>query len=297
MILPANARTTNGMAKILRKLMKHLPAASLLVLLMPSLVMAQDDGDWQNWTLGSPFALSLDLFHASLDTSLRVDATDGTPGTRIDFEQNLGMSDTESLPIVNLGWRLAKKHRLTLGYYAIKRSGSAITADNIRIGDFEFDLNVPIASFLDLEIASASYSYSLLFNEKRELAVSAGLSLVDIQWGFSGDGVTGPIDTRFKLDVPVPSIGVSGSYAFGDKFFLQGNVGHISFDLALSDEVGLRGHVTTAAAGLYHRTFDQVRLGLAYLYFDFNIDWGSPSGFNALQYTYQGPSLNVTMTF
>ena len=112
-----------------------------------------------------------------------MDASDESPGTMIDFEQNLGMSDTESLPGLRLSWRFAKKHQLRLDTFNLDRSGSAITVMDISFGDETFTANLPISSFFDMKVSSFTYGYSFIFDERKELAFSIGLSVQDLSFG------------------------------------------------------------------------------------------------------------------
>ena len=95
----------------------------------------QQQEEWRSWPLSDRFLARVDLFFPNLDTKIRVDASDGSIGTTIDFEQNLGMSDTETLGGIGFGWRFAKKHRLRLDHFNLDRSGSAITITEIRFGE------------------------------------------------------------------------------------------------------------------------------------------------------------------
>ena len=247
--------------------------------------------------MGDRFAITLGAFFPSLDTKVRVDASDGTPGTIIDFEQNLGMSDTETLPSLTVDWRFAKRHRLSLGYFSLARSGSAVTVTEIRFGDTVFTVDLPISSFFDVDVTHASYSYSLLFDEKKELAIQAGLSVQDFKFGILGTGGQGIIEADSGITAPLPAIGITGGYAFTDKLYLRGGVGVFSFEFTVSDEDELRGEITTAMLGLYHKTFEHMQLGLAYYFFDVNADFGNAAGFNSIKYSYNGPALSVSASF
>jgi hypothetical protein len=277
--------------------MKNPIAMCLATLLLPSLAMAQNQSDWSDWTMGARYTVQLELFHPTLNTRLRIDSSDGTPGKPIDLEQDLGMSETETLPALMLGWRVAKRHRLLLSYYELDRSGSAITDTTIRIGDIEFEVDLPISSFLDMDVLTVGYSYSLLFDEKREFAIGAGLTLMDIRFGIFGNGSQGVIEADTALTAPLPNIGLTGGYAFTENLYFEAAAGYFFFDLAVSDETNIRGNVATATAGVYHNTFKYVRFGLDYKFYDVDVDWGNASGFNSLQYTYHGPSLSVAATF
>ena len=276
--------------------MKLVVVLSILGLSHATSVFAQTD-DWQSWPMGEKYLLTLDAYFPTLDTRVRVDASDNTPGTTIDFEQNLGMSDTETLPIVTFSWRFAKKHRLDLGYFSLDRSGSSVTDTQIRFGDIVIDADLPISSFFDVDVTYVSYSYSLIFDERKELSLSAGLSVQDFAFGIQGNAGQGLIEAESGLTAPLPTFGINGAYALTDKWFIRAGAGVFSFDLALTDESGLTGEIISATASINHQTFKNVRFGLSYLFFDIDTSWGNFAGFNSLQYSYQGPALSIGGNF
>lgn len=274
----------------------HEALFTAIVLISP-LANGQTSDEWQSWPMGDRFTITAAAFFPSLDTKVRVDATDGTTGTNIDFEQNLGLQDTETLPTVVFDWRFAKKHRLGLGYFSLKRSGSAVTVTQIRFDDTVFDIDLPVSSFFDVDVTFISYSYSLLFDEKKELAVSAGLSVQDFAFGIQGNTGQGIIEGDSGLTAPLPAIGISAGYVFTDRLFFRAHLGVFSVDLALSDEKELRGEVVNAMLGLHHQTFESIQFGIAYSYFNVNADFGNAAGFNSIDYEYYGPSLSVSANF
>ena len=186
--------------------------------LLSAPAIAKDENDWQSWALVDHFTLSLDAMFPTLDTRVRVDASDTSPGTTIIFEENLGMSDTESLPAVGFSWRFAKKHVLGLKALRLDRSGSAITTSEIRIGDKVFTVDLPISSFFDMQIVSFDYNYSLVLDERKELAVGIGLSVQDLTFGVIGNGDLGIIETESSITAPIPTFSLKGGYAFTDKW-------------------------------------------------------------------------------
>jgi len=187
------------------KLSFHMKAAFsvMIAILLPfNSAIAQTENDWQSWPLANHFTIDVNAMFPNLDTRVRVDASDTSLGTTIDFEQNLGMPDTEALPMIGFNWRYAKKHQLNLAAFKLDRSGSAITPTNISIGDETFPVDLPIASFLDMSVFNLRYSYSLVFDEKKELAIGAGLSVQDISFGLLGDGPLGIIEFASGITAP-----------------------------------------------------------------------------------------------
>jgi len=267
------------------------------ILILSSVVKAEENVDWESWPLADHFTIGVDAFFPNLDTRVRVDASDGTTGTTIDFEQNLGMSETETLPGFRASWRFAKKHQLILNSFKLDRSGSAISSTDIRIGDEVFNVDLPISSYFDMSVTSLGYSYSIVFDERKELALSAGLSVQDIKFGLMGNSTIGIIEEEAGITAPVPSFGLNGGYAFTDKWIGTLGVGVFSFDLSVSDEDQLSGEVLNGFASIQHNTFEHVHFGLSYNYYRIQVDWAENSKVKTVGYEYHGPMITVTAAF
>ena len=270
---------------------------TISILFLSSAATAQQEDDWQSWPLADRFTVRLDAFFPSLDTRVRVDASDGEPGTTVDFEQNLGMSDTENLPSIGFGWRFAKKHQVALEGFVLDRSGSSITTSEIRFGDEVFVVDLPISSFFDMNIVSLNYSYSLIFDEKKELAFAMGLSVQDIKFGIFGNAGLGIIASESGITAPLPTFGLRGAYAFTDKWIGRFGIGILSLDLALSDEDELGGEVLQANASVQHNTFENVHFALSYNYFDVRFDYTTDLRTTSIGYQYHGPAISVVAAF
>lgn len=259
--------------------------------------IAQDKNDWQSWPLADQFTIGVDAFFPDLDTRVRIDASDSSPGTTIDFEQNLGMSDTESLPALSASWRFARKHQLNLDIFRLDRSGSAITATDIQIGDETFTVNLPISSFFDMQVTSVGYNYSFIFDEKKELAFSVGLSVQDLAFGLTGNGGVGIIEVGSGITAPVPTFGLNGGYAFTDKWIGKAGIGVFSFDLSITDEDQLSGEIQTGFVSIQHNTFEHVHFGLSYRHYNLRVDWNDSGLVTTVAYRYRGPVLSVKGAF
>ena len=270
----------------------------LIAILLPfNAAIAQTENEWQSWPLANHFTIDVGAMFPKLDTRVNVDASDTSPGTTIIFEQNLGMSDTETLPVIGFNWRFAKKHQLNLAAFKLDRSGSAITPTNISIGDETFPVDLPISSFFDMSVINLKYSYSLVFDEKKELALGVGLSIQDISFGLLGNEDLGIIQFESGVTAPVPTFDLLGRYAFTDKWIGQLGIGVFSFDLSISDEEELSGDVLNVYASIQHKTFEHVYFGLSYNYIEVEVDWSENSLASSIGYEYRGPMLTVTAEF
>jgi hypothetical protein len=148
-----------------------------------------------------------------------------------------------------------------------------------------------------MEVSSITYSYSLLFDERKELALSAGLSIQDFKFGLIGNAGLGVIEVDSGITAPLPTFGLNGGYAFTDKWIGKIGLGIFSFDLALADEEQLSGEVFNGYASIQHNTFEHVHFGLSYNYYDVRVDWKESGLITTVGYKYHGPMLTVTAAF
>ncbi len=259
--------------------------------------LAQDPDDWTQWPMGQRFRISLGAYVPSLDTQVRVDRSNGLVGTTINFEQNLGMRDTAILPTFNFGWRFARRHNLGASYFELNRSGSEVTQTEIRIGDKVFNVDLPVSSFFDIKVLSTSYSYSVLFDAKKELALSVGLSIQDLTFGMQGNQGGVLVEDKSDLTAPLPTFGISGGYAFTDKWIFRGTVGIFAVELDWDDQDNLNGSILDINLVLFYQPFKHYRFGLAYTNFDVDLDWTKRGKFTQINYDYKGPMFLFGATF
>jgi len=262
---------------------------------------AQSDEDWTQWPLMQRFSIGVGAYFPSLDTKVTVSALNGLVGTRIDFEQTLGMSETESVPVLYAAWRFAEKHRLNFQYFKLDRSGSEATGTTIRFGDQVFDVDLPLASYFDIEVFALSYSYSLLLDPKKELAIGLGLSMQDIGFGLRGTGLTDIgedfIQGESSFTAPLPTLAIDGGYAFTDKWTFRTGLGYFAVELELSDEKNLDGLIVDFYATIFHQTFEHVRFGAGWSYFKVDVDYTKNRRDFSLEYNYSGPVVLMAIDF
>ena len=208
------------------------------------------------------------------------------------------MRDTAILPTFAFAWRFARKHRFGASYFELDRSGSEVTETEIRIGDTVFNVNLPISSFFDIKVLSVSYSYSVLFDRKKELALSFGLSIQDLTFGMQGTLSGGQlVQQRDDLTAPLPTFGISGGYAFTDKWIFRGQIGVFSLELDWDDHDNLNGNIVDFNAAIFYKPFERFQFGLAYSDFDVDVDWTKRGKFTAINYDYRGPMFLIGANF
>jgi hypothetical protein len=244
----------------LRRVPRYIAIASVITVSLAGGVNAQEEGELP-WKRG---ALSVGGFFTNSDSSLRIDSATLGRGTEIDLE-SLGIDTTVETFRVDGFWRFLPRHRLDFGYYDLSRSSGRTLSKTIQVGDKTFVAGASVATEFDLAIIKAGYSYSFVQNPRFDLAANLGIFGLDTQFKISAAGI-GSHQTS-NLFIPLPVLGLSGSYALTPRFFARARVQYFGIDLG-----NVSGSWLDIGAGVDYDLFDHVAIGVAYDLVDLDVD-------------------------
>jgi hypothetical protein len=271
--------------------------AALMALCLPDTAFSDEEPAWRDDPLGSRFALGAGIFAPRLDTKVRLDSSSGIIGTAIDFESTLGMDDNDRLPLILGYYRIKKKHRLGFQYFRLDRNGDSITDAPIRFGDALIPANFPISSFFNVDVLALNYTYSIIHDEKKELAFNVGLQIQDVEMGISGNVGPGLLVEEADVRAPLPTFGGSFDYAFNDKWIFTSLLGVFAVEIDLGADSDLSGEILQFNTGLVWKAFENVGFALQYNYFNVDVDVNDSDWVGFLKYEYRGPVLAVAFYF
>ena len=277
-------------------------SVTLIVLLAASQpVAAQSSNDWENWPTGDRWRIGAGYFAPDLDTAIVVTDENQIIGSGISFEKNLGLDDSEGTGLLYAEWRFFKRHSLQYRYFDLQRSATTSSSVSIAVGGEVFDISLPIQSFFDITAHEVAYSYSLLFDQKKNLSVGIGLSLQDLELGIQGtESAPNPgeiINSTLDSTAPLPTLNVSFNYAFSDKWLFQSRLGWLAVELDFGADEDLSGEIINANVGIMWKAFRNVGIFAHYQIFDVDVDYFDRGVLFALDYDYQGPVLGVSVNF
>lgn len=276
---------------------KLLPALAVFLLLTGlGDAVAQERPAWRDDPLGNRFVLGAGPFWARLDTRVRLDSSSEQKGTAIDFESTLGMDENDVLPVILGYYRVAKNHRIAFDHFRLNRNGVAVSDAPIRFGDVIFPANLPLSSYFDVDVYALSYAYSLIHDEKKELAFNIGLQFQDIETGIEGT-LGGVIREDADVLAPLPTFGGSFDYAFNEKWVFTSLLGVFAIELDLGDDSEFAGEIVQLNVGVAYKAFKNVGLALQYNHFRVDVDVQDPDWMGFLKYEYRGPVLAVVVYF
>jgi len=240
------------------------------------------------------------FFVTRADTTLSLNAKSGpiSVGTQIDFHQDLGLPDSDTVPRIDGYYRWGKRSRVDFSYFKIDRSGTATTQNQIEWGDITIPAGTPlVSSFLDEEVFKVTYGFSFFNSPKAELGVDGGLFIADISVGIScpggglGDCATPQRETA-DVTAPLPVIGAYFRYNISHRWRFVGKADF--FFLEFGD---YKGSLTDLRLNLEHHTWKHAGFGFGFNGIQTTLDYDTSSESGTLTNTIAGPQFYVFTNF
>jgi hypothetical protein len=194
------------------------------------------------------------FFVTNVNTNVELAAQAGpiTAGTRISFEDDLGLSSSDSVPRIDGYYRFGKRSRMDFTWFKIDRSGTAVTPFDIEFGDITIPEGTAVTSFFNEEVLKATYGLSFYNAPKAELGLSAGLFVARL-----GTGINAPANAEeAKGTAPLPVVGAYFRYNMARRWRLVGKGDF--FYLQVGD---YRGNLVDLRLNVEHQTWKHVGFG------------------------------------
>jgi hypothetical protein len=236
--------------------------------------------DWDRWNI------DVGVFSATQDTTVRLDATDGTVGTLIDLEDNLGLDSRVSDPRIDVLWRYKKRSSVSLSYFKLERDSVGPLSITIKFGDIILDpaTTSDVRTVYDIGVISAQWGYSFFRTPKWDARFTIGIFAMDI-FASLQDPADPVKQDQGDVLAPLPVLGMGFDHKLTGKWHLSG--GFRYFSLEYEDKYS--GNLTEALVGATHHTFKNVGFGIAYNYMNLDIDSTDEDFSGLLNIRYKGP--------
>jgi hypothetical protein len=240
----------------------------------------------------------LEYFYPTISSTARIDATaTARPGTTINLEDELDLADRKGTPYINLGMRLGENWRLEFEYYSLKRDANKTLTRTIDFGDTTFPVGVNLNSQFDSTIYRFTGGWSFVKTPQAEAGLGFGFHVTDFQTQLSGTGTGVLGGTGFQREahdalVPLPTVGLYGTYMLSPQFLLRGRVDFLSFKY--NDYDGRLVNWMAAFDWRFHKNFGA---GIGYRYVDYKLEATKSDFTGEVNYTFKGPTIFVNAAF
>ena len=264
-------------------------AAIIMALALPATALAQLRGD--------AFRVQGGWFLNASDANLRVDGEQA--GSDINLHDDLLVSKRDDTYALGVEWRFAERHRLSVGYFKIDRSGTATLEQDETIGDVTFPAGSSATTTFKNMVVPITYSYSFYKSRDSEFAGTVGLHWTKFELGVRGQSNTSVanIDEEASADVagPLPLLGLRFDYAFTPKWRVLTHAEY--FALRVGGSTTYKGSMASLSAATEYDIFKNVALGVSYTYFTIDVDADDSDWRGRIDYEYYGPALYVVAIF
>jgi hypothetical protein len=172
------------------------------------------------------FSISLGGSNLLTSSNVRIGTNVLGGGIDVDVEEALNVDATQSSYKLGALYRIgeSRRHRVSLSYFDLNRSGSVIIEEEIEIGDppVVLPIGARVKTSYDLGILKTDYGYSFFMDERFNLSVSGGLFVVPIKLAVENQG-TGEA-SKTDITAPLPVFGVGLDFAISPKWFIKQNL-------------------------------------------------------------------------
>ncbi|MGC3983200.1 MAG: hypothetical protein QM808_18245 [Steroidobacteraceae bacterium] len=268
-------------------------SAGLLLLGLGGAVSAQAEVKQKPWEETPPPRLLEDklrvevgLWNTGINSFLRSDATAAQPGSTLDGESDIGLSDGKLMPDIELTLLPGQRQLFRINGFSSRRSGSAVLQRSVQFDGNNYTVGDLVKSTLNLDMVGFGYAYRLLKAPRYELDLGA-----DIQIAAAEANVYVPRRVTREADsgvAPIPMLDVEGRVEVLPKWQLlaryrwlggSGNDGKVS------------GRLADWRVGVQWQFTQHLGLGLHYRDFNIHVDSSSGSHPGALRLDYKGVQL------
>jgi hypothetical protein len=165
--------------------------------------------------------LSLGFMHVASTTDIRLDSSQGLPGTSINAEDVFGLDKTDFEPKFQAMVRVGERHRLRFDYFTLDRTGETTLTAPVVFRNVVLQTGDPVNSNLSMRTLGITYEYSFLHREKFELAATLSINDTDISARARVATQTRHVDQQEDQAGPFPTLGLDSTYVLSKRFYLD----------------------------------------------------------------------------
>ena len=205
-----------------------------------------------------------------LSTEIRLDSELLGEGTTLNFESELGLASSKTIPTLAFQWQIAKRHRVGVRWQDINRSSSSQALTDIQWGDEIIPIEAEINLGFDLTQAFIDYAYYPWVKERWAAGFGLGLRWMDLQatLAWDSEGPTGEGSTDAKGTGPLPYLYFEYRRLFSDHWRFMTGLGWLSVKVGDIDGTQWVGHV-----GIEYLVGDRWSVGGGLNLATIDVDW------------------------
>ncbi len=276
------------------------PACALMLcaavlLAMPSSLEAGEGARVQNPSLTSTVVLQAGALYNQTDAEVGSRVRGTGVGGSIDLS-DLGADNEHISPHFSLRWRATSRWHFDLAYQNLRQDGQRGAATQIDFSTISIPVGWNVATELDVDFYSAVAGYSFFRGANYELGGIIGLDVYNASARVQGSIFAGRARltraAEADITVPVPTLGIFGTYAFSDRLSIEGNAQYLFAEYDVYS-----GEIFKASAELKYWFTPHVALAVGYRHVATDISHEGDFTRDTFQVQFGGPFTALSVAF
>ena len=211
------------------------------------------------------WGFSIGAFITDQDMQTEFGVNFGEGSFRVDFEDDLGLDDSQSVGRLAAFYKFNERHQVEFDIFDLSQSATAVIDEEFTWGDTTFPVDAEVATGLDLNIYKIAYSYFPAQSEQGKFGLTGGFYVADI--GLSLRILPDEMAEVGAVTAPLPVLGFRGEYFFTERWRFSASVEWFGLEIDEYD-----GHLNDTLLGIDYRFTDHFALGLGYNRVDIDVD-------------------------
>jgi len=238
--------------------------------------------------------MGVNLGYFFTDINNKVELSGSIEGTNLDFSTDLGMNDHINTFKTDIFWRINPKHRIDFTWFGLFQSGQQLTEKDILIEDTLIPAGTGLTSSFNHNRYQLTYTYNLFQGDNYEIGPSLGIYTLSINSRIDPTVANASVTTYSNTDLalPLPVVGLRGSYGITDNLVL-----HSNFNFMVVDFNEWNGDLYDFQLAAEYNFLKYMGIGLAYNLSFLTVNHRGDGSLFRYNYDYQGVQTYLKFAF
>ena len=234
---------------------------------------------------------------SNLDGSIIVNGKTVGIGTKLDFEDNLGLTSYITTYRLEGIYNISRKSSLNASFLVLNRTSSILLNDSIKYGEYKFKGNAKFDFLLNFTYMSLNYNYNFVAKPQFNSGASVGLRLFRIRTNGTGNIMVNNQTEKDSFEktmlAPGVLIGLNNRVYFLPNLYGRSSLEYFSLKIG-----NIRAGLLEASLSLEYYFIKNLCAGISALAYFLKIDSQSEDNFNGeITYNFKGLSLYLGARF
>jgi hypothetical protein len=270
-------------------------------------IPASADGEYERFH--DSFRVYLGGFWPTINSEILINGDVLPPGTIIDVEDLLSVTDSKGAAWGGVAWHFANRHSMEFEHFSLDREGGTddTFSPPIQFGDSSIESGA-INTAYNTSLSRLTYGFSLTRSERAEFQLKAGLHVAKLEAGVQLAGQIcdpstvpteppncPPLGTAVASEdvtAPLPHFGAAFTYAMTPTLALS--LQAIGFGVKIDS---IEGSIFELDADVAWQPWRHFGVGAGLRYFKTSVKGGNSELDGEFNFEYLGPTLYIHATF